>query len=116
MDTVEHLQSQSTSLIQLFAQDPAYTPTDELFLTSMGVEVLQLLTEDIPGSLGAAEQHLGPNTMVAELCIDCGRSKARAFCRSASPLFAFSTFTSFLKRDKALYVVTLNIASYHQHH
>ncbi|RMY09928.1 hypothetical protein D0868_03975 [Hortaea werneckii] len=70
VDIVKHLQDDGEGQIQCFAQEPQFTESDQTYLASIGVQVIEHHSDANSKALGPIHEHLGPSTFVFEPFMD----------------------------------------------
>ncbi|KAI7218611.1 hypothetical protein KC333_g3473 [Hortaea werneckii] len=70
VDIVKHLQDDGEGQIQCFAQEPQFTESDQTYLASIGVQVIEHHPDANSKALGPIHEHLGPSTFVFEPFMD----------------------------------------------
>ncbi|KAI6844071.1 hypothetical protein KC340_g812 [Hortaea werneckii] len=70
VDIVKHLQDDGEGQIQCFAQEPQFTESDQTYLASIGVQVIEHHPDANSKALGPVHEHLGSSTFVFEPFMD----------------------------------------------
>ncbi|KAI6915172.1 hypothetical protein KC318_g114 [Hortaea werneckii] len=70
VDIVKHLQHDGEGQIQCFAQEPQFTESDQTYLASIGIRVIEHHPDANSKALGPVHELLGPSTFVFEPFMD----------------------------------------------
>ncbi|KAI7627364.1 hypothetical protein KC343_g6021, partial [Hortaea werneckii] len=70
VDIVKHLQQDGEGQIQCFAQEPQFTESDQTYLASIGIQVIEHQSAANSKALGPIHEHLGPSTFIFEPFMD----------------------------------------------
>ncbi|RMY89181.1 hypothetical protein D0861_04392 [Hortaea werneckii] len=70
VDIVKHLQQDGEGQIQCFVQEPQFTESDQTYLASIGIHVIEHQSDANSKALGPIHEHLGPSTFVFEPFMD----------------------------------------------
>ncbi|KAK4900998.1 hypothetical protein LTR27_002181 [Elasticomyces elasticus] len=96
-DTTKYLQSLQKGHIQIYAQEPNYTPLDREFLASLKVQVLDAAVETASkDGLGEAEQHIKPSAFVFEAFMDLGSRSVQLLSQGDPALYVGSSVERWL--------------------
>ncbi|KAK5736518.1 hypothetical protein LTR17_007337 [Elasticomyces elasticus] len=96
-DITKHLQTLEERHVQIYAQEPNYTPLDREFLASLGVKVLDAAIKTASaGGLGKAEQHIAPSAFVFEAFMDLGSRSVQQLSQGNPALYIGSSVERWL--------------------
>lgn len=86
----------------MFAQDPSYTGLDDEFLTHFNIEVLHISQEEtmVKKNLAAAQDHLGPQTMLFEFFMDAKSEHVQAIFEADPGFYLGSSWQTWLVRHR----------------
>ncbi|KAI7276711.1 hypothetical protein KC345_g6789 [Hortaea werneckii] len=70
LDIVKHLQQDGEGQIQCYAQEPQFTESDQTYLASIGIQVIEHRPDTNSKALGPIHEYLGPSTFIFEPFMD----------------------------------------------
>ncbi|KAK4961943.1 hypothetical protein LTR10_002437 [Elasticomyces elasticus] len=96
-DITKHLQSLQKGHVQIYAQEPNYTPLDREFLARLKVQVLDAAVETASkDGLGEAEQHITPSAFVFEAFMDLSSRSVQQLSQGDPALYVGSSVERWL--------------------